>query len=155
MRISQTRARNKFPAHSTIGKALSLCQRKTQLCSFKCEEPLVSHLSVCPVSSLVLCMFRICGGNIQQMELFHLKPKPPLSCGEGLYIEEGLHVEILNYAGVAAPWHLSDMSLQQIFSLLYPACLKSEIVWISFPCAKEKRVFDFIALYWIHGPQPH
>ena len=48
-------------------------------------------------------MFRICGGNIQQMELFHLKPKPPLSCGEGLYIEEGLHVEILNYAGVAAP----------------------------------------------------
>ena len=58
MRISQTRACNKFPAHSTIGKALSLCQRKTQLCSFKCEEPLVSHLSVCPVSSLVLCMSR-------------------------------------------------------------------------------------------------
>ena len=58
MKISQTRACNKFLAHSTIGKALSLCQRKTQLCSFKCEEPLVSHLSVCPVSSLVLCMSR-------------------------------------------------------------------------------------------------
>ena len=62
-----------------------------------CEEPLVSHLSVCPVSSLVLCMSRICGGNIQQMESWHLKPfRLPLCCGERLYIEEGLHVEDLN-----------------------------------------------------------
>ena len=50
--IYETWACNECPAHSTIGKALSLCQ----LCSFKWR--IVSHMSVCPFSSLVLCMSR-------------------------------------------------------------------------------------------------
>ena len=57
--ISQTRACNKFLACSTIGKALSFSQRKwrcgkTRSGSFQWRT--VSHMRVCPVLFLVLCM---------------------------------------------------------------------------------------------------
>ena len=102
-----------------------------------CEEPLVSHLSVCPVSSLVLCMSRICGGNIQQMESWHLKPFRLLfavakdctlkkGCMLKIWILISLSQQMAHSAGVVAAWDLSDMSLQQIFSLLYDGCWNSE-----------------------------
>jgi len=66
------------------------------------------------------------------MESWHLKPKPPLSCGERLYVEEGPHVQILNLPDhresiqnrslgtfdtkglLRIPWTYSGMALQQV-----------------------------------------
>ena len=77
--ISQ-RACNEFSVSSNIGKALSLSQRKwrcgkTRLCSFKWRA--VSHMSVCPVSSLVLYMSRFVKARSRQMMSKRCSKSPP------------------------------------------------------------------------------
>ena len=56
-------------------------------------------MSVCPVSSLVLCMSRFVKARSSRWNRGTLGPnlsKPPLPCGKRVCIEEGPHVEILN-----------------------------------------------------------
>ena len=118
-------------------------------------------MSVCPVSSLCALHVPIRGGNIQQMESWYFRAKPPLSRGKRLYIEDGPHVEILNLISLkTASGSFRNCRCSMKLLRKGPAT-SSQLTrgrmlkfWISSPCARENRVFGFIAPRTLVNPWP-